>query len=419
MQRLRFGAFVAPHHPVGESPTLLFRRDIALAAQLDELGYDEYWVGEHHSSGWETIGSPELVLAAAGERTHNIRLGTGVISLPYHNPFNVASRLAQLDQMTRGRVIFGSGPGALPSDAHTLAIDPMTQRDRQDEAMGVIKRLLRGEERFSYESDWFTLRDAQLQILPVQEEMEMATASSLSPSGMTLAGKHGTGVISIASTSSEGLAALPTQWGFAETAAAEHGQTVSRANWRILMNWHIAETRDQARQEALHGLHRWHNEYNVGVLARPGAKSYDDPWALMDMMTGAGAAVVGTPDDLVAAIGNLYQLTGGFGCVIGFAHDWANHDATRRSWDLVARYVMPEINGQLRNLRASAQFLTENQGDLMKAASQAVMAKIRSTPGAYDALKVTLSKRGNDKPATDGWRPGADVTVTTTEAPVD
>ena len=120
MERMRFGAFVAPHHPLGESPMLLFRRDIALAQQLDELGYDEYWVGEHHSSGWETIGSPELVLAAAGERTGNIRLGTGVISLPYHHPFNVASRLAQLDQMTRGRIIFGSGPGALPSDAHTL-----------------------------------------------------------------------------------------------------------------------------------------------------------------------------------------------------------------------------------------------------------------------------------------------------------
>ena len=74
---------------------LLFRRDIALGAQLEELGYDEYWVGEHHSSGWETIGSPELVLAAVGERTHTIRLGTGVISLPYHHPFNVASRLAQ------------------------------------------------------------------------------------------------------------------------------------------------------------------------------------------------------------------------------------------------------------------------------------------------------------------------------------
>jgi limonene 1,2-monooxygenase len=422
---MRFGCFLAPHHPIGESPMLLFRRDIALGAQLDELGYDEFWVGEHHSSGWETISSPELLLAAVGERTGTIRLGTGVISLPYHHPFNVAARLAQLDQMTRGRVIFGSGPGALPSDAHTLGIDPMVQRDRQDEAIGVIRRLLRGEDRFTHESDWFTLRDAQLQILPIQDEMEMATASSLSPSGMQLAGKYGMGVLSIASTSSEGLAALPTQWGFAERAAAEHGVTVDRSNWRVLMSWHLAETREQARKEAVHGLHRWHNEYNVDTLARPGAMRVEDPNVLMDMMAGTpgSTTVVGTPDDLVAAIRNLYEVTGGFGAVIGFAHDWANIENTRRSWDMVARYVIPEINGHLRGLRASQQFLMKNQSTLMAGASKAVLAKISSTPGAMEALQVTVAQRSaaasasttadSSSPAGGTeWRPGVDVSAT-------
>ncbi|NDD98485.1 MAG: LLM class flavin-dependent oxidoreductase, partial [Actinobacteria bacterium] len=167
MTRLQFGTFLAPHHPVGENPTLQFQSDLDFAAHLDRLGFDEFWCGEHHSSGWEMIASPEMFLAAAGQRTHNIRLGTGVISLPYHHPFNVAQRIVQLDHMTKGRAMFGTGPGALPSDAWTLGIDPMVQRDRQDEAMGVILRLLRGEERFSHESDWFTLRDAQLQLLPV------------------------------------------------------------------------------------------------------------------------------------------------------------------------------------------------------------------------------------------------------------
>jgi len=153
MTRLEFGAFLAPHHPIGEHPTLMFQRDLEFAAHLDRLGFDELWFGEHHSSGWETSASPELMIAAAAERTERIRLGTGVISLPYHHPFNVAQRLVQLDHLTRGRLIFGSGPGALPSDAHTFGIDPMTQRDRQDEAMGVINRLLRGEERFTHESD--------------------------------------------------------------------------------------------------------------------------------------------------------------------------------------------------------------------------------------------------------------------------
>lgn len=299
MPAIRFGTFLAPHHPSGEHPTLLFQRDLELAEHLDRLGFDEFWCGEHHSSGWEMIASPEMFLVAAAQRTHTIKLGTGVVSLPYHHPFNVAQRIVQLDHMSRGRAMFGSGPGALPSDAWTLGIDPMVQRDRQDEALSVILPLLRGEERFSYECDWFTLRDARLQLLPLQQDMPMVTASSISPSGMTLAGKYGMGVLSIASNSTEGITALPTQWGFAEQAAAEHGQTVDRANWRVMMAFHLAETREQARNEAVDGLQRWHNEYNVWTLGRPNATHVDDKWDLLEQTTGhgasgAGAAVIGT-----------------------------------------------------------------------------------------------------------------------------
>jgi limonene 1,2-monooxygenase len=416
MPRLQFGAFLAPHHPLGEHPTLLFRRDLDLVEHLDRLGYDEFWCGEHHSSGWEMIASPEMFLAAAGERSARIRLGTGVVSLPYHHPFNVAQRIVQLDHMTRGRAMFGTGPGALPSDARTLAIEPMVQRDRQDEAMGVILRLLAGEERFSYECDWFTLRDAQLQLLPLQEHLPVATASSISPSGMQLAGKYGCGVLSIASTSSEGLQALPTQWAFAEEAAAKHGRTVDRCDWRVLMAFHIAESREQAQREAVHGLHRWHNDYNVHVLGRPGAVAVENPWELLDQVTeggasGAGAAVVGTPDDLVRSIRELQRITGGFGTVLGFAHDWADREATFRSWELVARYVVPEINGFTTGLRASAEHLHEHQSELMAGASAAVMAKIMGDEKAAQAMAVTMQQVQARAQGKSAWRPGADVTL--------
>src|SRR5947209_16110870 len=265
MSRLGFGAFLAPHHPIGEHPMLQFRRDLDLVEHLDKLGYDEFWCGERHSSGWEMIGSPEMFLAAAAERSKRIKLATGVVSLPYHHPFNVAQRMVQLDWMSGGRAIFGSGPGALASDAHTLGIDPMVQRDQQDEAIGVIRRLFNGE-RVTAKSDWFTLQDAQLQLLPLQEEMPFAVASQISPSGMTLAGKHGIGVISIGSLAEEGLNALPTQCGFAEQAAKKHGTTANSKEWRVLLSWHIAETREKAIAEARQGLLRHHNEYIVGTL---------------------------------------------------------------------------------------------------------------------------------------------------------
>lgn len=391
MPRLNFGAFLAPHHPIGEHPLLQFRRDVDLVEHLDKLGYDEFWCGEHHSSGWEMIASPEMFLAAAGERTKRIRLATGVVSLPYHHPFNVAQRMVQLDWMTGGRVIFGSGPGALASDAHTLGVDPMLLRDRQDEAIGVIRRLFRGE-RITTKTDWFQLNDAALQLLPMQDDMPFAVASQISPSGMTLAGKHGIGIISIGSLSEEGLNALPTQWGFAEAAASKHGTTVDRRNWRVLLSWHIAETREKARSEARDGLFRHHNEYITATLQRPGARPFKTPDEAVDKTAFSSAAVatIGTPDDLVERIKSVLEISGGFGTVVGFVHDWANPENTMRSWDMVARYVVPEINGYLAGLRRSREFVASNR-EYFDRARDAVMAKINENENAAAALAVTKS----------------------------
>ena len=155
--RMKFGIFLGPFHRVGENPTLAIDRDLELIPWLDYLGYDEAWIGEHHSSGWETISSPEIFMGVAADRTRHIKLGTGVVSLPYHHPFMVANRMVQLDHMTHGRVMFGVGPGALPGDAYMMGIEPTTQREKMDEAFGIILRLFTEEEPFTYKSDWFEL----------------------------------------------------------------------------------------------------------------------------------------------------------------------------------------------------------------------------------------------------------------------
>ena len=368
MPKMKFGTFLAPHHPIGENPLLQLQSDLEFAQHLDHLGFDEFWCGEHHSTGWEVIASPELFLAAAAERTHRIKLGTGVISLPYHHPFMVAQRLVQLDYQSRGRVIFGSGPGALPSDAHTIGIDPMVLRSRQDEAIGVIKRLFSGE-RFSYESEWFTLKDAKLQLRPLQEQMEFVVASTFTPSGMTLSGKYNTGVISIGGMASQGLKSLARQWEFAEESALKHNNQISRNNWRVLMSWHIAETRDQARAEAKDGLFRHNNEYSTAALNPIDGKIFKTPDEAIDSTAFSedSTAVIGTPDDLIHKIQEMIEITGGFGAVIGFAHDWANRENTKKSWDLVARYVIPAINSMLDDYRDSYNFVINNRDTWLRA----------------------------------------------------
>ena len=87
---MKFGIFLPPYHALNENPAAALDRDLALLAHLDWLGFDEAWIGEHHSGGFEIIASPELFIANAAERTRRIRLGTGVVSLPYHHPLMVA-----------------------------------------------------------------------------------------------------------------------------------------------------------------------------------------------------------------------------------------------------------------------------------------------------------------------------------------
>ena len=249
MTRMNFGLFVPPHHRMGENPTLAMRRVLELIQWCDELGYDEAWIGEHHSTGHEIIADPIMMMAAAAERTTRIKLGSGVVSLPYHHPFIVADRIVQFDHMSRGRAMLGVGPGALISDADMMGIDPPTQRPRMDEALGVIVRLLNGEV-VTHKSDWFECREAQLQLLPFQEDgIPIAVASTTSPSGVTSAGRYGVGVLALGAGLIGGKKNLAEQWQIAEEVAAEHGTTVDRREWRPVLRVHLSEDRDVAINE--------------------------------------------------------------------------------------------------------------------------------------------------------------------------
>ena len=397
---LRFGAFLAPHHPIGENPILQLRRDLDLVEELDKLGYDEFWCGEHHSTGWEVISSPEMFLAAAGERTRNIRLGTGVVSLPYHHPFHDANRIVQLDMMTNGRAMLGTGPGALPSDAHTLGLDPMLLRDRQDEGVAVLQRLLAGE-RFTYECDWFQMYDAKLQHAPVQKELPLAVASMISPSGMTMAGKYGIGILSLGSTSTAGLRALSTQWSFAEESAEKNGTTVSRDDWRVVINFHVGETMAEAKEQSKHGLMHWHNEYNHRTLMRPGSVAYDTAdQCFAELAEGEDSPnIIGDPDYVAARILDMYEKSGGFGTVIGFVHDFCSPAENTRSWDLFARYVVPKLNGMLDGLNESNQFVKDHR-EYFDRAGQAILAKIMDNDRAAAALEVDMAAEAEANRAT-------------------
>ena len=216
----RFGTFLAPFHAIDENPTVALERDFRLVAHLDSLGFDEVWIGEHHSGGMEIIASPELFIAAAAERTRRIRLGAGVVTLPYHHPFFVAERINQLDHQTRGRMMFGVGAGALPYDADMVGIDVSRIREMMEESLEVLIPLLRGET-VTAKTDWFELREARLQLASYSRpHVDLAIPSVVSPSGPRTAGRYGMALLSTAATTQAAFEALPDTWEICETQAA-------------------------------------------------------------------------------------------------------------------------------------------------------------------------------------------------------
>jgi len=356
---MQFGIFLAPFHRVGDNPTLAIARDIEMIEWLDRLGYDEAWIGEHHSAGWEVIASPELVIAAAAERTRHIRLGSGVTSLPYHHPFLVAQRFVQLDHMTRGRAMLGCGPGALVSDAYMLGIEPSTQRRRMDEALEAIMALLRCDGPVTRKTGWFEMRDARLHLRPYSDpHFPIAVASTLTPSGPVAAGRHGVGMLSLGAGMPGGLAAIAGQWRIAEEEAAKAGKTMDRAQWRMVMNVHVAETDEQAMADVRAGERMETVTYFEDALGRPPGRS-EDP---LTEGVRAGTTLVGSPDTVARGIRNLVEHSdGGFGGFLFRAHDWADREQTWRSYELFARWVMPRFQQSLDTVGASYDWVVSNR----------------------------------------------------------
>ena len=355
---MTFGVFMAPFHRVGENPTLALDRDLELLQWLDTLGFDDAYIGEHHSAGWETIASPEVFMATAAERTRNIRLGSGVISLPYHHPYMVANRMVLLDHLTRGRVILGVGPGALVSDAYMLGIEPSRQREMMDESLGIILRLMTETEPITYKSDWFELHDATLQLRPYQKpHIPVAVASVESPSGVTLAGKHGAAVLSMAvPRGTVRQVTLQDLWSIAEESAAEHDQVVKREDWGIVMGCHLAETRKEAYEDIRVGGARVVTEYFGDILGNDPPDVPKDQ--IVDYMVDNNQWVVGTPDDCIAAIEKLQEMSGGFGKFMIRVEDWAPREKILHSYELLARYVMPHFQGSLTGIQVSSKWAT-------------------------------------------------------------
>lgn len=349
---LRFGVQIFPYHRPDVDPTVQFANDLKLIEHLDHLGYDEVFVGEHHSTGWQNIAAPELLLAAAAERTTNITLGTGVSSLPYHHPFLLADRIVQLTHQLKGRFIWGIGAGSLAQDAHIIGVDPLEQRRMTEESLEAILALLRGEGPVTRKTDWFEINDAELHLKPYGGSIDIRAAAQLSPSGPRLAGKYGIGLFQFGVLGSGDENPIADTWSIAEESAAAHGNTVSRDRWSALHMMHIAETEEQAREEARWALQDWVRYMNkILPLAKSDPDDFD---ALVDELNGS-IFLIGTPEMARERIQTIVDASGGIGSIVIGNCEIANPDNQRKSFELIASEVKPYFNDQIAPRTAAVE----------------------------------------------------------------
>lgn len=373
-RHVRTGVFMPPHHTNDEDVALCMQRDFELVQYLEQLGFTEAWIGEHHSGGLQIYGSPDLFIASAVERTSRIRIGAGVISVPYHHPYMVADRIVQLDHQTRGRGMYGFGPGMLISDAQMLGIAPEQQRARLVEGVDVIMRLIAGEV-VDHDSDWFTLRRASLQLSPYSHPRPtMAVATSRTPIGSRLAGRYGLGILT------QGGGDVNAAWAVAEEAAAEHGNQMDRDNLRVVVSFHLAESKAEAEKAVHFGFEPWMH-YLEALSPKAHAEAREKVGHDPAKIIASRGGLVGTPDEALEYLEKLWERIGPFGTVLMSGTNWMNFEASKRSYELMMRYVMPRFNGTNRQREKSFDWVFENRHEFSGANADAVNKAIAGSKG--------------------------------------
>ena len=376
--------FITPFHPVGQSPTAALEYDLERTVALDRLGFDEAWFGEHHSGGYELIACPEVFIAAAAERTKHIRLGTGVVSLPYHHPLMVADRWVLLDHLTRGRVMFGTGPGALPSDAYMMGIDPVEQRRMMQESLEAILALFRAapDERISRHSDWFTLRDAQLHIRPYTWPYpEISTAAMVSPSGPRLAG------------AARHVAAVAVDVGARRLRrAGEHlgrrrrpgrrspaATSPTARNWRVLVD-HAPGRHPRPGHRRLHlrpaGFRELLRRGRLRAAVQLGRRHAVAARVRRGVRRRRATAASARPTTRSPTSRTCWSSPAASAPCCCSATTGPSPQATYHSYELFAREVMPHFKGQLTAPRASHDWAKGMRDQLFGRAGQAIVKAI-------------------------------------------
>lgn len=359
---MKLGLFLMPATLPGRPLADALDWNLEVIRRADRLGYSEAWIGQHFTTPWEPIVSPQQIIASALRETRDIVLGTGVEVLYTSHPVRLALELAQLDHLARGRLHFGFGGGGTPTDFQLYGVDPRADEHQAmaREALEIILDCWKPGGPDDYAGRFWTVKKPQYtdryywHVAPyAPAEPRIAFAGFMPKSGsMRIAGERGYIPLSFHVAPER----MSVHWDSVLEGAAKTGRTPSRALWRNARDIYVADTEAEARRGALEGCmgEFWNRHFMLiaeklrflDLFRRGTSTRTPDAQCMID----EGTWFVGTPDKVADQIVEQFELTGGFGTLLQLGYDYsdpARREGWFRSMELLATEVMPRVEAKL------------------------------------------------------------------------
>jgi limonene 1,2-monooxygenase len=368
MHSKTFGCFLPPLHAPTTSPYVALQQDIELCCLLDDLGFDEVWLGEHHSSGWSTLSAPDLLIAALARETRRIRFATGVIPLPYHHPVHTAERILLLDHLTAGRVILGCGTGTYIHDMEMIGVDPGSLRAHFRAALEVVQALLSGQT-VDTTTPWFTAKKAVLQLRPLRGSIETVIASSLGDDAIELLTDTATTptvhVVPPWGVIRPGMDADPLS-SLTQRVATYRNKSGGATRVRCNVFVHICDSVAKGIDELMPEWSAQRHDLYRNILGMPIPGSADAHRRALETLVGTGAFIVGDTATCTRMIRDLANRLGDPVSLNFFVPGWLPHKQTLDQVTAIAREVIPDIFGAFEGTAESMRLTSEEAGRQMK-----------------------------------------------------
>jgi limonene 1,2-monooxygenase len=347
---VRFGLFLMPEPFPWSNWTLSYDLKLDEIVKAEQLTYDEVWVGEHHTGAYENIPAPDIFLAKASALTHRIALGTGTVNLPYRDPFDVAERMAFLDHLTHGRLLYGFGGGGLISDQLLFRVPKDEGRPRLHEALDLIELLLASTDYIDFAGKYWSFQHRRIQVRPFQANPQFAIAGMSGTHNFAMCGERGYAALSIYFTpalieDNPGMPDLVGQGAALVDAASAAGRDPEQArrDWRICREVYVSDSKNAAMNEIRESLRHSYDylfQLGLGALMKREALM-PDAEVTFDWMVENIPWIIGSPAEVIDQIHQLNEAVGGFGTLLFNSREWVTTDRWSRSLELFARYAMP------------------------------------------------------------------------------